>query len=235
MALSSFLNGLFNNDDNANPEKESQSDNINDEQREIKYHTQMKQEIDKILKQEIQYRIMHNPYVIIIGITKYDLPWNSLKGITDDINKMKDLWINKFKYQNVTVVTEEIESDYISAEKLNSNLNDISARIQLNKSVDGLILIYTGHGAIRGHDTFIICSDGEALSLTSIENKFNSDKLDYLCNAPKLIYLDCCRGNNEIKENQIKFQSQSKGNKVAFTNKYSDFIIHFATCYDNVA
>ena len=74
----------------------------------------------------IAHRIVRNPHVIIIGISKYDLPWTSLSCVARDIDKMKGLWRNKFKYPNVTVVTEKIGSDYISKSKLNSSLNDIS-------------------------------------------------------------------------------------------------------------
>ena len=72
----------------------------------------------------------------IIGISKYD-PY--------DIRKMEKLWNDKFKYRDMTIINQGIGSYYISKSKLNSVLNDIAARVQLNKSVDGLIIIYSGH------------------------------------------------------------------------------------------
>ena len=50
---------------------------------------------------------------------------------------------------------------------------------------------------------------------------------------PKILYLDCCRGDLGINQNEIEEFHQSKGSTAIsnrFVNPLSDFFIHFATC-----
>eukprot|EP01084_Bolivina_argentea_P297802 513111_1 len=150
---------------------------------------------------------------------------------------MKHLWLDKFQYQHISIATDVIiqeKENYITVEQLNDFLNTIRSLIQSKQyeglPVDGLILIYSGHGNRSDSDNLIVCSDNMALSITAIQEKFSAANLNPLSNKPKIFYFDCCRGNTKIKEENIF--SKPKGDGTTYLNKLSDFIIHYATCQD---
>eukprot|EP01083_Nonionella_stella_P054840 144738_1 len=121
-------------------------------------------EIDEKESLQLDFRNVLNPYVIIIGISEYSKPNSSLSAVKQDIARMKALWSNMFSYQHVSCITDSIGRFYITLEEIKSFLNDSCSLIQLNKKVDGLILVYSGHGGTEGSDNVIVSSDNKTLS-----------------------------------------------------------------------
>eukprot|EP00483_Globobulimina_turgida_P005543 UN05553 len=183
---------------------------------------------------QLRFMVMKNPHVIIIGICDYDAPNHALPAVQDDIRKMKKLWKTKFKYPNVSIKGED--GSKISSAELGSFLNDESSRIQLEKNVDGLIIIYSGHGANDGFgENYIVCSHNDRLALTTIQEKFDCEKCDYLKGKAKILYFDCCRGEEKIEDEQIKQRAKGNAAKKEYVNNLSDFIMHYATSQNYIA
>ena len=163
----------------------------------------------------VENYIMKKPYVIIIGIGPYDKPWTTLAAIPADIANMKHLWLNTFKYDPsyVTIITKDINSKYVSLKSLNKELNKVQGLLNLGqrKDCDGLIIIYTGHDSTNGANNYILTSDIQQLRILDIQNKFSSAGCDFLANKPKILYFDCCRGDNDINPSQIKHRKGDKG------------------------
>ena len=195
-----------------------------------------KEQDSTIENHHVENYIMKKPYVIIVGIGPYEGPWTTLTAIPQDIANMKDLWINKFKYDPsyVTIVTEEINSDYVSLTALNKQLNKIQSELELEhyKDCDGLIIIYSGHGSTNGANNYILTSDIQTLPIIEIQNKFSSKGCVFLANKPKIFYFDCCRGDNDISASDIEHRKGNTGISSRYINPLSDFFIHFATCQD---
>ena len=102
-----------------------------------------------------------------------------LTAIPKDIENMKDLWLNTFKYDSkyVSIITEDVGSEFITAQELNKQLNKIQGKLNQEldeyKECDGLIFIYSGHGSTNGLDNYIMCSDLNKLTISDIQNKFS--------------------------------------------------------------
>lgn len=88
---------------------------------------------------DIKFCIMRNPYIIIVGISEYQPPNDSLKAVKTDIENMKKLWIEKCGYKNVSNATDIIGKSFISVRDLNEYINDKVSDIQYHKTVDGLV------------------------------------------------------------------------------------------------
>ena len=70
----------------------------------------------------------------------------------------------------------------------------------------------------------IICSDGEGVSLSAVQNKYVT-LCEALENKPIIFYMDCCRGLNlEIDGDKIK--CIPKGPDPIYINSLSDIYIH---------
>eukprot|EP01083_Nonionella_stella_P276450 939347_1 len=183
---------------------------------------------------QVEFTVMKNPHVIIIGICDYDAPNHALPAVQDDLRKMKELWKTKFKYPNVSIIGDD--TGKITASALGSFLNDESSKIQLNKEVDGLIIIYSGHGANDGHgENYIVGSNNDRLALTTIQEKFDCEKCDYLKGKPKLLYFDCCRGEEKIEDEEIKQRAKGNAAKKQYINNLSDFMMHYATSQNYIS
>ncbi len=191
-------------------------------------------DIDVHTSQQGEYQIVNNPYVLIIGIAEYKDPNESLPAVKSDVKYMKKLWIDTFRYKNVSVAHETIGSSFMTAKELHKYLNKRVAEINLNENCDSLILIYSGHGGNHGINNYIICSDNIAISLTEIYDKFSA-KHGHLENKPKIMYIDCCRGQKQLKHDEINQYEKVKGSNTVYPCKLSDIFIHFATCNDYIA
>eukprot|EP01084_Bolivina_argentea_P159698 278128_1 len=183
---------------------------------------------------QLNFKIMKNPHIIIIGIADYDAPNHALPTVQDDIRKMKELWKTKFKYPNIAVLGEN--NSKVTVQKLNSFLNDEAAKIQYHKRVDGLLFIYTGHGSNDGFgENYIVCSNNGRLPLTDIQEKFDLQKCDYLTGLPKILYFDCCRGKEQIKDELITQKAKGNAAKKRYVNNLSDFMMHYATSQNYIS
>ena len=91
---------------------------------------------DTFTNHDIESYIMRRPYVIIVGIAEYKKPLERLRAIPKDIDHMKQLWLNKFKYDSnyVSIITEDIKSEYVTSKSLNEQLSKI--RGKLNQEMD---------------------------------------------------------------------------------------------------
>eukprot|EP01084_Bolivina_argentea_P159893 278493_1 len=216
----------------------NQSKEINNVHSKPIQNDEQKMNNELIENHDVESYIMKKPYIIIIGICPYDSkPKTTLRAVPQDIANMKHLWLNQFKYDEnyVKIVTEDINSQYISISSLNEQLSEVQAILNLKqrKECDGLIIIYSGHGSTNGFDNYILCSDCKELSILAIENKFSSQGCPFLAGKPKILYLDCCRGIQNINATDIQYK-EAKGTQTShrFINVLSDFYIHFATCQD---
>eukprot|EP01084_Bolivina_argentea_P132296 233469_1 len=177
-------------------------------------------------------KVIRNPYVIIVGITDYNiLP--CLPAVKSDIVNMKDLWINKYKYKHISCASDKdnIGSTYITENQLDEYLNDLTHEIYTaNKKdkldIDGLIFIYSGHGGNfgRNRENFVVTSEGNTgIPLAEIQAKFT------VCNClkkkPKIFYMDCCRGTQVVKD----VERASKGQQQKYSSSETDIFVHFAT------
>ena len=81
-----------------------------------KLPTEGKKDDDITHSHEVENQIVKHPFIIVIGISKYDPPYKALKAPRVDVEHMKHLWLEKFKYDKnyVSIATEEIKSDYVS-------------------------------------------------------------------------------------------------------------------------
>ena len=128
---------------------------------------------------------------------------------------MKTLLMKKFHFQNAKIITEQtIGANVITFDILNSKLNDIAARIQINKNVDGLIMIYSWHGS----GDSIVCGDREFMTIQEIQQKFAANKLAHLHGRPKLLYIDACWGEQEIEEKEMIKLNQKDQRKLTSIN-----------------
>eukprot|EP01084_Bolivina_argentea_P243997 408867_1 len=194
---------------------------------------EIEQKQEEKLNYDMDSRIIRNPYVIIIGISQYEAPRESLPAVISDIKNMKELWKNKFKYNYVSCISDDIHSLYIDSKTLKTYLNDAQATIQTEKNVDGLIIIFSGHGGTNNGTSFIVTSDNLLWSINRIQDKFSSENCDFLANKPKILYVDSCRGNQNITQQQTKTMEKAKGLKnVIHISILSDYFIHYSTCYN---
>merc|ERR1712228_889473 len=179
-------------------------------------------------------KVMKNPYVIIVGISEYDEPTKPLPGVLKDVANMKDLWMNKAKYKNVSVMTEE-EGTYITMDALMKYVKYKASRIELFEAdhkdelaIDGLIFIFSGHGinkVLLSRD-YLLSSDNRSWALVQIQNIFATTLA--LIGKPKIFYIDACRGNSKIYTGQTHKVSKGNGDSQAFVTHLSDFFTHFA-------
>ena len=134
-----------------------------------------------IKNHDIEWYILKNPYIIIIGITHYKPPNDTLLAVPKDVEHMRDLWLNKFKYdQNyISIITG---SETLSkTQLLNISLTQIQIDLERGKykNCDGLIFIYSGHGIKHDNgDNHIVCGDGSTVSTAEIQKKFCSENCD---------------------------------------------------------
>ena len=114
--------------------------------------------------------------MLYLGISKYGLSNPRLDAVPQNIANMKDLWLNKFTYDTkyVNIVTEEINSEFVTLESLTKEFDKIHQLFNLKqgKECDGLIFICSGVGSINGLDNYVLCSDSEKLPILNIQNKY---------------------------------------------------------------
>ena len=111
-----------------------------------------------------------NPYVIIIGVSKYANPQKQadLPGVTVDVRRLGQLWGNTFHYH-----THIIDSvDNTTRSRIMDQLNDAQGWINFSKhfekdlQFDSLIIHIAGHGI---HDALITYDDLRIRIKTLIE------------------------------------------------------------------
>eukprot|EP01084_Bolivina_argentea_P035998 66637_1 len=192
---------------------------------------------------DIDVKYIENPYIIIIGIPTYK-NWSNLDPVTTDMVKMKNLWSNVYKYKNVHCISDEVNGNF-TKDIVNKYLNRHRPKIEQKGDIDSLIVILSGHGNEKCFGLY----DGKitrdkkgnektegCITYKELQNKFSSKECDVLKGKPKMYYIDCCRGNNEIhyveelpesKENE--FMKGSANNRKIYVNEVTDYYLHFAT------
>ena len=89
---------------------------------------------------DIDYKIIRNPFIIIIGIADYDDKNESLPQVKDDINKMKQLWRDKYRYKHVLCINDKIYKlgTFIKMRDLIKWINKRINQINDDETIDGL-------------------------------------------------------------------------------------------------
>ena len=216
-----------------------------------------KEETLSTLLNEAESSSLKNPFVIIIGIENYDNVenWPILDGVSHDIKQMSHLWSKIFLYHNVEIISNA--KDYANSSNYNKNkmhnininngkeilknrqslvdcLREMRSTINHNKSNDGLILCYSGHGT----KTSIVLPNGHPVRLTDIYSIFDGKECVHLRDKPKILVLDCCRGKDITDSHKAQINTVKHRGKVI--NKQHEWIHHlfhpssgFATIYAN--
>mmetsp|Transcript_76570 Transcript_76570/g.68652 ORF Transcript_76570/g.68652 Transcript_76570/m.68652 type:complete len:229 (-) Transcript_76570:263-949(-) len=191
---------------------------------------------------EIESHTMKHPLVILLCISKYeDDEYGPLPSVATDLKLLKSLWLDLFKYdENYVSVVNEIadKKGHLKKSAITKHLNNICAALQLGKypKADGLIFIYSGHGEADDQNrNGIVSSDEKLMLIRDIQKKFDSKHCDFLKKKPKLFYMDCCRGEKEMKQKNIELVKGNDNVGQRYVNPLSDFYIHMATSQGYVA
>eukprot|EP01084_Bolivina_argentea_P258889 436632_1 len=191
---------------------------------------------------QLQTRNIKNPYVIIIGIEIYKnkRECEILKAIPYDVQQMKNLWKDVYKFKYISCLTTDSypKSTIITSTILTKYLNIQVANIENDDSIDGLILIYSGHGGRKNNTDYIICGNYEPKPIKWLQDKFKNDNCANLEGKPKLFYLDCCRGRMKVQmiktiSGQTKAPTGSDNTntgKEVYINEIADYFVHYSTC-----
>lgn len=143
---------------------------------------------------------MKNGLVLIICITKYIADkYDNLQSPKYDMDKLKDLWQNKFGYH---VICNEINPKYnneyyVTKDKFMEKLDEVRLELRKeDKKYDGLILNYSGHGFKRS----IVMSDGTLVKVRDIKTHFSAKNISIFKDKPKIYIFDACRSNDDPKK-----------------------------------
>ena len=134
-----------------------------------------------------------NALVLIICISKYNgMP--DLESVKMDMEKMTDLWQNKFKYTVIANKVRDKDGEYfVDDETIDSLIGDAKQLLRNTKNgFDAFIFIYSGHGYNGG----IITSETRRVSLTEIEKEVSPKKLKKFKDCPKIFIIDACRSRS---------------------------------------
>ena len=173
--------------------------------------------------------VVRNPFVIVIGVSKYKLPWPTLDGVTHDITKMRKLWRETLKFETA-ILTEHNNQRYKNC--TDSDINDflfnckVMIKNEEENPFDALICIISGHGL----ENEFIASNGERMNLNkTFFDPFNASKVSELKSYPKIYLLDVCRGN--APSHVIEQRKKVKGiyeNRFMSINVESDYRVSYA-------
>ena len=124
------------------------------------------------------------------------------------------------------------KNGYIKEAEVWELLQDARMILMSNKDIDSLIFCFSGHGSTD----CILTSDynGNKLGkipITAIQQWFGDTNVrPYFLKSPKLIILDCCRGNTRTRtiKHKIKIQ-QNKGDKIVYKrHPVQDYAVLFS-------
>ena len=174
--------------------------------------------------------------IISVCIAEYGdeiINWDdSLPAVYNDRDELRKLWSDLYKGDNVYSCEFSMTD-----EELNKYLDTMRGKI--NKAsvgkYDGLIVCLSGHGG----DGYIECSNGNCILVGDIIAKFGKKHCPYLDNMPKLYFVDCCRGDGVLNEDDGKKMTgrTKRGGKerTKYTNITTSVWVHWATMSGKVA
>ena len=152
---------------------------------------------DKTDKIETRSRVIKNGLVLNICISKYGQNgFSDLEGPKHDMNKLIDLWENRFGYKMIcNDFNPNILGYYVSKKDFLEKLDECRKLLRSNDNsynYDGLIFVFSGHG----YETSIVTSDSEYVSIDAIKRYFAANEIEKFKDKPKIYIFDCCRNMN---------------------------------------
>ena len=114
-----------------------------------KQEEQLKQEKQKLMKDKTKSRIIKNGLVLNICISKYGKNgFEDLEGPKNDMNKLIDLWENRFGYKTIcNDYDKNVLGYYVSKKDFLEKLDECRKllRSNNNNNYDRLIFVFSGH------------------------------------------------------------------------------------------
>eukprot|EP01084_Bolivina_argentea_P301857 520890_1 len=188
---------------------------------------------------------MKNPFVIIIGIAKYqnNNNWKNLPSVKEDIKMMTKLFHTTLGYNTKILTDCKVVNDerydtldtFCTAEHIQAFLEYECLRVVKDQQktkkntwvYDGLICIVSAHGLCDS----IVASDGQLINIKQdLFDPFNPRKAKKLKQFPKIYIFDACRGT--LPPDIVVEMELIKGKpdfKFMSNNIESDYRISYAT------
>jgi hypothetical protein len=183
---------------------------------------------------DLKIKEIKNPYVLILGISKYGTKkLNPIPAAVTDAKILEDVFKNEYKYKHVVCSIDRLEMDkesieQVETEDLTNFFRYHALRIgEINETenikIDGFVCIISSHGSFKG----ILTTNGKDYRYDNIHKDFNDENLECLINYPKIFIYDCCRGMN-VATPIISGKGSNSEQKI-MANELDDSIYWFAT------
>ena len=114
------------------------------------------------------------------------------------IEKNVNLWHDVYGFDNIHVINYQEKKSVLKYEII-SWLIEIQSKMRLHRLV---ILMPSYFIILVGDNDSIITSDGIGLAFDDIYDRLMDPVIHELYNVPTIIFMDCCRGSQEIKHVQ---------------------------------
>lgn len=148
---------------------------------------------------------------------------NARMGSDHDFENMESLW-EKF---GLDVVLEADLDQRQMIEKIRRFGDEA-------RDVGMCVLVIMSHGGLEGGDDAIACENGGIVNLEDILNELSNSRCPHLRGIPKLVLLECCRGENTLP---VPDTPEALGEETTNQNTVSvcDTVIAYATQRNYVA
>ena len=165
--------------------------------KDIKHKKEQKEQKEKKEKEKEKSRVIKHGLVLNICISKYgENGFGDLEGPKHDMNKLIDLWENRFGYEILcNDYDANIKGYYVSKNDFLQKLDECRMLLRSNDNYDnydGLIFVFSGHG----YGTSIVTSDSLCVSIDKIKRHFGANQIPEFKDKPKIYIFDCCRNKN---------------------------------------
>ena len=142
-------------------------------------------------------------YALLIGNSKY-VHWASLSSPKNDVKEIEKILNSQYNFEKVITVIDGTEKEIMKAFKKLSNLTS---------DKDYVLIYYSGHGDIKGNNSYWVPIDGEKeyglgdwINISEIQNYIREE----IPNHHIVLMSDSCYFAMETKGNEIKVDKRSQ-------------------------
>ena len=142
-------------------------------------------------------------YALLIGNSKY-IHWASLSSPKNDVKEIEKILNSQYNFEKVITVIDGTEKQIMKAFKKLSNLTS---------DKDYVLIYYSGHGDIKGNNSYWVPVDGEKeyglgdwINISEIQNYIREE----IPNHHIVLMSDSCYFAMETKGNEIRVDKRSQ-------------------------
>ena len=142
-------------------------------------------------------------YALLIGNSNY-VKWASLKSPKNDVTEIAKILNSQYNFEKVITVIDGTEKEIMKAFKKLSNLTS---------DKDYVLIYYSGHGDIKGNNSYWVPVDGEKeyglgdwINISEIQNYIREE----IPNHHIVLMSDSCYFAMETKGNEIRVDKRSQ-------------------------